>query len=294
MIELSFPPLLPPRSLDAHKGDFGRILVIGGARGMSGAIVLAGLAALRSGAGLVQVAVPMEIQPIVAQANPCYMTSAMPQDMRGRFASAATDELINLSKWATVIAFGPGVGQSESMPSLLGNLLDRVENPLVIDADGLNALSKVPHALLRDRTQPTILTPHPGEFARLINADTATVQTNREQLAIEFARDRKVVLTLKGHVTIVTDGERIYRNRTGNPGMATGGSGDVLTGVISALIGQGMTPFDASSLGVHIHGRAGDLAAATAGQVSLIATDIIERLGDAFQHRQDSDPPVIG
>ena len=250
---------------------------------MSGAIVLAGLAALRSGAGLVQVAVPMEIQPIVAQANPCYMTSAMPQDMRGRFASAATDELINLSKWATVIAFGPGVGQSESMPSLLGNLLDRVENPLVIDADGLNALSKVPHALLRDRTQPTIL-----------NADTATVQANREQLAIEFARDRKVVLTLKGHVTIVTDGERIYRNRTGNPGMATGGSGDVLTGVISALIGQGMTPFDASSLGVHIHGRAGDLAAATAGQVSLIATDIIERLGDAFQHRQDSDPPVIG
>lgn len=282
MIELTAAPRLSPRRVDAHKGDFGRILMIGGSRGMCGAAVLAGTAALRSGAGLVQIAVPMEIQPVVAQSNPCFMSSAMPQDLRGRFAAAATDELINLSKWATVTAFGPGVQQSESMPALVGDLLERVETPLVIDADGLNALTKVSLNLLRDRAQPTILTPHPGEFARLINSTNDYVQANRESLALKFAADRGVILVLKGHRTIVTDGTKIYRNTTGNPGMATGGSGDVLTGVITALLGQQLSPLDAAILGVYVHGLAGDCAAKKVGQISLIATDIIDQLGTAF------------
>ncbi|WP_020471139.1 NAD(P)H-hydrate dehydratase [Zavarzinella formosa] len=283
MIDVTTPPKLPPRNPDSHKGDFGRVLVIAGSRGMSGAAVLTGSATLRAGAGLVQVAVPMEIQPIVAQANPCYMTAALPQDLRGRFAAAATDDLATLSNWSTVTAVGPGLGQSESMPEMLGGLLERVECPLVIDADGLNALAKLPATRLKDRTKPTLITPHPGEFARLINSSIETVQAHRENLAFEFARTRGVILVLKGHATLVTDGTRMYRNTTGNPGMATGGSGDVLTGVIAALIGQGMEPFDAAVSGVHIHGLAGDIAAESRGPVSLIATDIIDHLGDAFR-----------
>ena len=191
-----------------------------------------GSAALRGGAGF-QVAVPAEIQPIVAVGNPCYMTVGLPQDMRGRFAAAATDELVELGEWADVIAVGPGIGQSESAPGLIHGLLTRSEKPLVIDADGLNALAKVP-GRWAPRTAPVVLTPHPGEFARLSGYAGDDVQKDREALARAYAADRSVVLVLNGHRSIVTDGTCGHPKPTGHPAMATVWTGDVLPRVVAA------------------------------------------------------------
>jgi NAD(P)H-hydrate epimerase len=276
-------PKLPTRRPDAHKGDFGRVLVVAGSRGMSGAAVLCGSGCLRGGAGLVQVAVPGEILAIVAAGNPCYLTTPLAQDLRGRFAASASDELIELSKWADVIAVGPGLGQSDAMPSLVAALFDRATKPLIIDADGLNALAKLSRDQWRDRRAPVVLTPHPGEFSRLTGRTAEEIQAHRQDLAVEFANKLQVVLVLKGHGTLVTDGRRLYRNATGNPGMATGGTGDVLTGLIGALMGQKLEAFDAAVLGVWAHGRAGDLAAERIGQSALIATDLLNYLSTALR-----------
>jgi ADP-dependent NAD(P)H-hydrate dehydratase len=277
-------PRLRPRPPEAHKGTFGKLLVVAGSRGMSGAAVLCGSGALRGGAGLVQVAVPGEILPIVAGANSCYLTAAFAQDMRGRFAAAAVDELVDLAvTWADVIAVGPGLGQSEAMPGLMSALLDRATIPLVIDADGLNALTRVPADSWPSNPQRVVLTPHPGEFARLAGVTPEQIRAEGPQLAVKFAADRGVILVLKGHGTVVTDGRRLYRNTSGNPGMATGGTGDVLTGLIGALIGQGLDPFDGAVLGAWAHGRAGDLAAEHLGQTALIATDLLTYLPAALR-----------
>jgi ADP-dependent NAD(P)H-hydrate dehydratase len=251
---------------------------------MSGAAVLCGSACLRGGAGLVQVGVPAEVLPVVAAGNPCYITTPFDQDLRGRFAAAAADELEELaSSWSDVTAVGPGIGQSESMPSLIAGLLERMHKPLVIDADGLNALARLaPHDWSR-RNAPVVLTPHPGEFARLTGKSADEVHGKRQELAVSFAAEQSVVLVLKGHGTLVTDGRRLYTNATGNPGMATGGTGDVLTGLITALIGQGLPAFEASVLGTWVHGRAGDLAATTLGQTALIATDLLTYLPAALR-----------
>jgi ADP-dependent NAD(P)H-hydrate dehydratase len=277
-------PKLPPRPADAHKGMFGRLLVVAGSRGMSGAAVLCATAGLRGGAGLVQVAVPGEILPVVAAGNPCYMTAPFPHDDRGRMARDAIDEVISLaSTWADVVALGPGLGQSETMPELVAAMLARVEKPLVIDADGLNALARLPADSWQKHRAPVVLTPHPGEFARLSGRSSDEVRDRRADLPAEYAVQQSVVLVLKGHGTIVTDGRRVYRNATGNPGMATGGTGDVLTGLIGALIGQRLAPFEAAVLGVWAHGRAGDLAAAQVGQTALIATDLLDHLPAALR-----------
>jgi NAD(P)H-hydrate epimerase len=263
---------------------FGRLLVVAGSRGMSGAAVLCATAGLRGGAGLVQVAVPADILPIVAGGNPCYMTAPLEQDSRGRIAAAAVDEVIALAtSWADVVALGPGLGQSEAMPALVSGMLQRVEKPLVIDADGLNALARLPAETWRHHRANVILTPHPGEFARLANRPADEVRTRREELAIAYAAEQSVTLVLKGHGTVVTDGGRVYRNTTGNPGMATGGTGDVLTGLIGALVGQGLEPFAAAVLGVWAQGRSGDLGAAQVGQTALIATDLLAHLPAALR-----------
>ena len=277
-------PTHPPRPADGHKGTFGRVLVIAGSRGITGAAVLCGSAALRGGAGLVQVAVPGETLPTVAAGNPCYLTSPFAQDLRGRFAAAAVDDLVDTAAaWADVVAVGPGLGLSDAMPALMAALFDRANKPLVVDADGLNALARLPAESWRNRPHPAVLTPHPGEFARLADQTADAVRDRREELATRYAADRRVVLVLKGHRTIVTDGTRVYRNGTGNPGMATGGTGDVLTGLLAALIGQKLDPFDAAVLGVWAHGRAGDLASATVGQTALIATDVLAYLPAALR-----------
>ncbi|HYV36879.1 MAG TPA: NAD(P)H-hydrate dehydratase [Gemmataceae bacterium] len=277
-------PKLPQRAADSNKGTYGRVLVVAGSRGMSGAAVLCGSAALRGGAGLVRVAVPREILPIVAAGNPCYMTAALPQDTDGRLDRSAENDILTLAGGNNVVAIGPGLGHGSSMTVLLTALLNRFQAPLVLDADGLNAFVQNTPSL--KRSFPLILTPHPGEFSRLLNLDTATVQAHRRELATAFAAENGLVLLLKGHHTVVTDGQRIFENTTGNPGMATAGSGDVLTGLIAALLAQGLEPFAAAQLGAYVHGLAGDLAKTEAGEVGMIATDLLTHLPKALRQVQ--------
>jgi ADP-dependent NAD(P)H-hydrate dehydratase len=273
-------PLLPPRKPDAHKGDFGTSLVIGGSRGMSGAAGLAGMAALRGGAGLVRVAVPAVCLETVAAFEPCYTTISLPCDEAGRLAAAALPFILEQVDKATAIALGPGLNRSAALDQLIGTLYRAIEKPLVVDADALNALSAQPDVFRLPPAGPRILTPHPGEFARLIGQQLAGEA--RQRAAVELAARLDAVVLLKGHRTLITDGRRRATNATGNPGMATGGSGDALAGLITALLCQHLTPFDAARLAAHLHGLAGDLAACERGEVALIARDLIEFLPMAF------------
>ena len=276
-------PTLPVRTADAHKGDCGRVLVVAGSRGMSGAACLAGTAALRGGAGLVTVAVPEGIVSIVATYEPSYMTLALPEDSHGRIRTGAMARLNEALSSQTAVAIGPGLGQSAGLLDLVGELYTSSPLPLVVDADALNLLAKRPYLLTRpEGGAPRILTPHPGEFARLTGLETTVIQKDRQSHAVEFARKYRVVLLLKGRETIITDGVRMAVNTTGNSGLATGGSGDVLTGLIAALLGQGMAPLDAAHLGAHLHGIAGDLAAEEMSKPGLIASDLLHFLGRAW------------
>lgn len=279
------PPMLPPRRADAHKGDFGRVLVIAGSRGMAGAAALTGAAALRSGAGLVRVASPASVQPIVATFEPSYMTFPLAEDRLGQvdFAAARPD-LERLAADADVVAIGPGLGQSAGIRDLVRWVVEALDAPVVLDADALNALVGQAE-VLHEISRPIVLTPHPGEFSRLTGKRVAEVQTAREESAVELASVAgPLVVVLKGRGTVVTDGARVFVNETGNPGMATGGSGDVLTGVISALIGQRLSAFEAAVLGVHAHGLAGDIARDQNGEMGMIAGDLVDSLPDAFFH----------
>jgi NAD(P)H-hydrate epimerase len=268
--------------VEANKGTFGRVLVVAGSRGMSGAAVLCASAALRGGAGLVRLAVPEGILSIVAAANPCYTTAPLPQDEYGRLSTAALKELLELVHGNSVAEIGSGIGQSAQLGDMLAFVLEQTTAPLVLDADALNVLAGRLGALRKHRG-PLVLTPHPGEFARLLACDIPSVQARRQELAADFARRHGVVMVLKGHGTVVTDGQRVYVNTTGNPGMATGGTGDVLGGLIAALLGQQLEAFAAAQLGVYLHGLAGDLARDQLGEVSLIASDLLDFLPRAFQ-----------
>jgi NAD(P)H-hydrate epimerase len=278
MIDL---PVLPERPADSHKGDFGLALLIGGSRGMTGAIGLAGMAALRGGAGLVRLAVPDVCLNVAAGFEPSYMTIPLPSDEEGRIVAAAREKIIQLAKVATVVGLGPGLGRSRDIEELVGWLYENIAQPMVVDADALTALSVLPQSLARPGG-PRILTPHPGEFARLLHRDKVP-PVERSRAAVDLARQCGVVLVLKGHRTLVTDGTTEYFNSTGNPGMATGGSGDVLTGLIVALLCQHLAALDAARLGVFLHGLAGDLAAGELGQESMIASDLIRFLPAAFR-----------
>jgi NAD(P)H-hydrate epimerase len=274
-------PVLPKRPADSHKGTFGHVLVVAGSRGMSGAAILTATAALRGGAGLVTLAVPEPVQPTAAAANPCYLTVGLPYDDHGQIAPSAEPILFPAAAKSTVLAVGPGLGQGTGVTRVVMDLLARSNRPCVLDADGLNAVARAPEALRR--RDPLVITPHPGEFSRLMGIPVAAVQADREAHAARFAGQRGSVVVLKGHQTIVTDGNRVYRNGTGNPGMATGGTGDVLTGLIAALIAQKLDAFAAAQLGVYLHGLAGDLARDAVGEVSLTATDVLALLPRAFQ-----------
>jgi len=274
-------PRLAPRAPDSHKGDFGRVLIVAGSRGMSGAAVLCATAALRGGAGLVRAAVPGDILPVVAAGNPCYMTAPLPSDDQGRLAPGAESELLGLAPANDVIAAGPGLGHTPAVAACVRALLAKTQGPLVLDADALNVLAGQTE-VLRGRAVPPVLTPHPGEFGRLLGRKVSGDPAERRDLAMSFAAGHGVVLLLKGHGTVVTDGRRVYVNTTGNPGMATGGSGDVLTGLIAALLGQHLEPFAAAQLGAYLHGLAGDLARDEFGEPSLIATDLIAHLPRAL------------
>lgn len=275
-------PKLKPRAVDAHKGDFGKVCIIAGSIGMSGAAALAGRSALRAGAGLVRVATPKSVLPIVASIEPSFTTIALPEDNLGRISAKAINPILEAVAENDVMAFGPGVGISGALRSVLEALLEQDQLRLIIDADGLNNLAGIKDwpAGLKAKL---ILTPHPGEMKRLWSGlFREQLPSDRQQQAAQLAQQTKTVVALKGAGTVVTDGQKVYINKTGNPGMATAGSGDVLTGVITALAGQGLSNFDAAVLGVYIHGSAGDIAAEKIGQVSLMTTDIIRALPDAF------------
>lgn len=265
------PPLLiPKRKPDAHKGDFGRVLLFAGSVGMAGAAVLAGRAAVGGGAGLVTVATPRDAQPTVAAGCPCYMTLPLADS-----ADEAAAGLVAFAGGCDVFAAGPGLHHAPDAVAVTAAVLRAHPRlAVVLDADALPALTGGRPGPARD----WVVTPHPGEFARLLGTTAAAVQADRERLARDFAKSRNVVVLLKGHRTVVTDGERLVLNATGNPGMATGGAGDVLTGLVAALLGQGLSGFDAAALGAWVHGRAGDFCAADLGEVALSAEDVLRYL----------------
>lgn len=277
-------PRLPERPRDAHKGTFGTVLAFAGGRGTAGAAALVGGSALRSGAGLVRVLCPEEVQPTVASFEPSYMTYPVAADPDGLAALEPSRKILErFLPSASVLAMGPGMGQSSDLRELVRWVVRSVQIPTVLDADALNNLAGQTDVLAK-LTRPVVLTPHPGEFARLTGRTTEEIQADRETHALALAQTPHLVVVLKGAETIVTDGRRIYVNTTGNPGMATGGSGDALTGVIAALIAQEMDPFDAACLGVYAHGLAGDIARDGNGEVGMIAGDIVDSLADAFHH----------
>jgi len=275
-------PKLGVRAVGAHKGDFGKVCIVAGSLGMSGAAALAGRSALRGGAGLVRVATPGSILPIVASIEPSFTTIALAENDAGRISAKATSAILDAAGDNDAMAFGPGVGVSAELRAVLERLLGQEGLRLVIDADGLNNLAGLGDWPDKVKAK-VILTPHPGEMKRLwAGLLREAVPEERREQAVQLAQRTKTVVVLKGAGTVVTDGEKVYINKTGNPGMATAGSGDVLTGVLTALLGQGLSEFDAAVLGVYIHGLAGDIAAERMGQVSMIATDIANALGEAF------------
>ena len=288
MKKISSLPKIPRRRRDGHKGDYGHVLVVGGSHGMAGAPCLAGEAALRAGAGLVTVAVPRGIYPIVAAKLTCCMTHALEEGEGGGLDDRQTDAVLEYCRRFDVIALGPGIGRAPETSRFARALVARAPQPTIVDADGLNAIAE-DASILASAQAARILTPHPGEMARLAGLGSpgtryriASPFHDRLRAAAEFATEFRVILVLKGYRTIVTDGSRYFVNETGNPGMATGGSGDVLTGVIAALLGQKFEPFDAAQLGVYLHGLAGDLAARRLGEISLTAWDVLMELPAAF------------
>lgn len=287
MQKITNVPKLPVRPVDGHKGTFGKVLVVGGSPGFSGAPALSAKAALRSGAGLVRVAVPCSIQPVVAALDPCYTTIALPENEQGQCSETAIPQVLKQTAENDVVAFGPGAGTGRGVGQVILALLAVKNLPLVIDADGLNVLAtlKGPGNWLRNKKASIVLTPHSGEMKRLwTSLFRDPLPSDRIEQAARLAQKAECVVVLKGAGTVVTDSKHVYINTTGNSGMATAGSGDVLTGIISALCGQKIPPFDAAVLGVYLHGLAGDAAAGDVGQISLISTDIIDHLKNAFKY----------
>jgi hydroxyethylthiazole kinase-like uncharacterized protein yjeF len=273
--------LLDPRAADSHKGDFGRVLVVAGSRGKTGAAHLSGMGALRAGAGLVTIATPASCLPIVASLAPEFMTEPLAESPDGQVTAAAIDRITEFTQ--DVIACGPGLGRGASVGEFVRVLIDRAETPLVLDADALTVLSADPGRLVGREERDIIITPHPGEMARLVGSTTEEVQANRIEVASDFANTHHVYVVLKGHRTIIATPEgRIFINPTGNAGMATGGTGDVLTGMIAAFLAQLLDAEAACRLAVFLHGTAGDLAQASEGEVAMTATDLLAHLGEAI------------
>jgi NAD(P)H-hydrate epimerase len=247
---------------------------------MAGAVALAGMAALRGGAGIVTVACPATILDTVASFEPTYLTLPLDSDADGRIKTSAVRTL--LEKSFDVVALGPGLGQSDELATFVRELMSKAQVPMVIDADALNLLARDVRALL-SRSAPTILTPHPGEFSRLTGRTTEEIARDRIGVADAFARQYEVTLVLKGAGTVVTDGVTHAINTTGNPGLAKGGSGDVLTGLISAWLGQKLSPWEAARLAVHIHGLAADIVTETGSEITLIARDLLDAIPPAVR-----------
>jgi ADP-dependent NAD(P)H-hydrate dehydratase / NAD(P)H-hydrate epimerase len=281
--------LVAPRPADSNKGNFGHVLVVGGSIGKAGAAAMAGMAALRAGAGLSSVATPKSVLPTVAGFHPELMTEPLTETETGSIAAAAAGELDELAKGKTVVAIGPGISRHPQTAELVRRLVGKCEVPLVLDADGLNAFEGRT-TKLDGAGRSLVITPHPGEMARLAGCSTAEVQADRLGIARKFAKEHRLIVVLKGHRTLVVrpDGEA-WVCTTGNPGMSTGGTGDILTGMVAGLTAQ--HPQDALSAvlaAVHLHGLAGDVMRERVGEHSLVATDLLQGLPDAFLRTRDA------
>jgi ADP-dependent NAD(P)H-hydrate dehydratase / NAD(P)H-hydrate epimerase len=273
--------LVAPRAADSHKGDFGRVTIVAGSIGKTGAAHLSAMGALRSGAGLVTVATPKCCLPIVASMEPAFMTVPLPDDEAGGVIADAVERVLDIDQ--DVLACGPGLGRTANAADFVHALLDRATVPLVLDADAITVLADDPGRLTGSEERDIIITPHPGEMARLVGSSIADVQANRIDVAATFATTHRVYVILKGHRTVIATPEgKVYINPTGNPGMATGGTGDVLTGMIAAWLAQLLDAEAACRLAVFLHGAAGDLVESREGQVSMIATDLLDCLGEAL------------
>lgn len=272
-----------PRSRRANKNDFGRIFILAGSRGLTGAASLASFAALRAGAGLVTLGCPEAVYSILARRYPEVMVRPFPSTSQGTLSERGFAEILRFSKKQDVLAIGPGLGRHPETARLLGRLLVQSRLQLVLDADGINAFQGRA-ALLRRSFAPPILTPHSGELIRVFGGKLPRTDSERKKRSVEIARAFKIILVLKGwHTVVAAPYGRVWVNSTGNPGMATGGTGDVLTGIIAALVGQGIFPYDAARFGVYLHGLAGDWAARKTGEVSLVAGDLTQFLPAAIQ-----------
>lgn len=273
--------LIHPRAPDVHKGDCGRVVVVAGSRGKTGAAVLAARGALRSGAGLVTVATPASCQPIVAAQGVEFMTAPLDEQADGTCAPTAVDAVLALP--ADVVALGPGLGGGPGVRAFVHEMLARCEQPLVIDADALNACAGDAGVLRGREGRPVVITPHPGEMARLVGCSVADVQANRVGLATELATRHQLYVVLKGYRTVIATPEGVvYVNPTGSPGMATGGTGDVLTGMTAAWLAQLLDPEAACQIAVYVHGAAGELSDADEGEVAMTAGDLAAHIGDAL------------
>ena len=285
--------LVQARAPDAHKGDFGRVLVVAGSVGKTGAAHLAAFGALKSGAGLVTIATPRSCLPIVAAMAPEYMTEPLDETAAGGIDFAALERVLDME--ADVIAVGPGLGTAPGTAAFVHGLVERAGVSLVLDADALNAYVEEPDRLAGRDGLDVVITPHPGEMARLLGVSVEQVQADRLECARSFAEAHRVHVVLKGHRTVIATPEgRTFVNLTGNPGMATGGTGDVLTGMIAAWLGQLLDAEAACKVAVYLHGLAGDLAEADEGETALTSTDILARLGDAVLEltaRRKASPP---
>jgi len=262
----------PARKQNTHKGHYGRVLIVAGAEGYTGAPALAARGALRSGAGLIFLGVPRAVYPVVAAKLDAPMVFPL-ADREGKLTAEALPEILNRLETADACLLGPGLGRSGELDALVLEIIRRCRCPLVLDADGINAAA-AHKDVLRGAACPLILTPHEGEFRRL----TEQAEPDRIAGAESLARDLCAVILRKGHETVITDGKHTYVNRTGNAGMATGGSGDVLAGVLVSLLGQGIPPLEAAAAAAWLHGRAGDLAAQDLGQYGMEPMDLIQRL----------------
>lgn len=282
-------PVVPRRPADSHKGTYGHVLVVVGSLGLTGAPALSAEAALRAGAGLVTCACPAHLQPVLAIKLTEAMTWPLPTDAGGCLNEEALRILLAGIERFDALVIGPGLGRHTPTLRFVAGLLAGAGLPAVVDADALLAWPGG-----EGLPAQCAITPHPGEFARLMGCTAAEVQSDRRAHAAAFTAAQDCVLVLKGHATLVADRERIYVNATGNPGMATGGAGDVLAGVMGALLGRGIPLFEAATLGVWVHGRAGDMARDAVGEDALLARDIIAFLGAAMAERGAPSDPVQG
>jgi NAD(P)H-hydrate epimerase len=282
-------PLVGPRPLAANKGNFGHVLVIGGAVGKAGSVAMAGMAALRSGAGLSTVATPKSVLATVAGFHPEVMTEPLDETDSGTISTRASERMDALIKSMTVLAVGPGISRNPETSDFVRSLVVKCKTPLVLDADGLNAFEGRA-AELNGKGRILVITPHPGEMARLTGSTVAAVQRDRINVARTFAREHELIVVLKGHRTLIAQPDgTVWVNTTGNPGMATGGTGDILTGMVAGLIAQNREHIvEAVMAAVHLHGLAGDVARESMGEHSLVATDLVGALPEAFRRVRES------